>query len=120
MIDPRRPNSVVRWIDNRLPIVTFLRRELQGLRDAKKPELLWNFGSVAGFVLERKRRLHRLPQRAVIARVQPEGSSRKETSRTSSPSCAALQGPLPPDFASASVLPPGAAQSSCWVTVFTS
>ncbi len=44
-------NRITRWIDHRLPIFTFLQRELDDYPTPKNLNYLWNFGSVAGIVL---------------------------------------------------------------------
>ncbi len=44
-------NRIIRWIDYRLPIFTFLQRELHDYPTPKNLNYLWNFGSVAGIVL---------------------------------------------------------------------
>ena len=44
-------NPVVRWIDYRLPIFTFLNHELHEYPTPRNLNYLWNFGSLAGIVL---------------------------------------------------------------------
>src|SRR5260370_23770940 len=44
-------NPVIRWIDYRLPIFTFLRHELHEYPTPRNLNYLWNFGSLAGIVL---------------------------------------------------------------------
>ncbi|MDB5605910.1 MAG: cytochrome b [Bradyrhizobium sp.] len=44
-------NPVVRWIDYRLPIFTFLHRELRTYPAPRNLNYLWNFGSLAGVAL---------------------------------------------------------------------
>jgi hypothetical protein len=44
-------NPVIRWIDYRLPIFTFLHHELNVYPTARNLNYLWNFGSLAGIVL---------------------------------------------------------------------
>ena len=44
-------NPVIRWIDYRLPIFTFLRHELHDYPAPRNLNYLWNFGSLAGIVL---------------------------------------------------------------------
>jgi quinol-cytochrome oxidoreductase complex cytochrome b subunit len=47
-----RPMSrVIEWIDYRLPIFTFLRRELNEYPTPRNLNYLWNFGSISGIVL---------------------------------------------------------------------
>src|SRR6266496_125976 len=47
----RPTNSVSEWIDYRLPIFTFLRRELHEYPTPRNLTYLWNFGSLSGIVL---------------------------------------------------------------------
>ncbi len=51
MSDTTFPNPVIRWIDYRLPIFTFLNHELNEYPTPKNLNYLWNFGSLAGIVL---------------------------------------------------------------------
>jgi len=44
-------NPVVRWIDHRLPIFTFMHHELHEYPTPKNLSYWWNFGSLAGIVL---------------------------------------------------------------------
>src|SRR3982074_2826827 len=44
-------SPVIRWIDYRLPIFTFLRHELHEYPTPRNLNFLWNFGSLAGIVL---------------------------------------------------------------------
>src|SRR5258707_6994244 len=44
-------NPVIRWIDFRLPIFTFLNQELHEYSTPRNLNYLWNFGSLAGIVL---------------------------------------------------------------------
>src|SRR5438132_8840055 len=44
-------NPVIRWIDYRLPIFTFLHHELHDYPTPRNLNYLWNFGSLAGIVL---------------------------------------------------------------------
>src|SRR5258707_8155214 len=44
-------NPAIRWIDYRLPIFTFLHRELNEYPTPRNLNYLWNFGSLAGIVL---------------------------------------------------------------------
>jgi len=44
-------NPVVRWIDYRLPVFTFLDHELNSYPTPRNLNYLWNFGSLAGIVL---------------------------------------------------------------------
>src|ERR1700730_5320973 len=44
-------NPVVRWIDYRLPIFTFLHHELHEYPTPRNLNYLWNFGSLVGIVL---------------------------------------------------------------------
>ena len=44
-------NPVIRWIDFRLPIFTFMHHELHEYPTPRNLNYLWNFGSLAGIVL---------------------------------------------------------------------
>jgi quinol-cytochrome oxidoreductase complex cytochrome b subunit len=44
-------NKLVRWIDYRLPIFTFLKHELEEYPTPRNLNYWWNFGSLAGIVL---------------------------------------------------------------------
>src|SRR2546429_3495616 len=44
-------NPVIRWIDYRLPIFTFMNKELHEYPTPRNLNYLWNFGSLAGIVL---------------------------------------------------------------------
>ena len=44
-------NPLVRWIDHRLPVVTFMQHELHEYPTPKNLSYWWNFGSLAGIVL---------------------------------------------------------------------
>jgi len=44
-------NKIVRWIDHRLPVFTFLDHELYQYPTPKNLNYWWNFGSLAGIVL---------------------------------------------------------------------
>jgi quinol-cytochrome oxidoreductase complex cytochrome b subunit len=50
-IKSRPTNSVGEWIDYRLPIGTFFRRELREYPTPRNLNYLWNFGSLSGIVL---------------------------------------------------------------------
>src|SRR6266508_3942211 len=50
-IESRRKSRVIEWIDYRLPIFTFLRRELNEYPTPRNLNYLWNFGSLSGIVL---------------------------------------------------------------------
>ena len=47
----RFSNPVVRWIDYRRPLFTFLHQELHAYPAPRNLGYLWNFGSLAGIVL---------------------------------------------------------------------
>src|SRR6266446_3065942 len=47
----RRNGRVVRWIDHRLPVFTFLDHELNDYPTPRNLNYWWNFGSLAGFML---------------------------------------------------------------------
>ena len=44
-------NKLVRWIDHRLPIFTFLDHELNEYPTPRNLNYWWNFGSLAGIML---------------------------------------------------------------------
>ena len=44
-------NPVVRWIDHRLPIFTFLHHQGREYPTPKNLNYFWNFGSLAGIIL---------------------------------------------------------------------
>jgi ubiquinol-cytochrome c reductase cytochrome b subunit len=44
-------NPVVRWIDHRLPVFSFMHHELHEYPTPKNLNYLWNLGSLAGFAL---------------------------------------------------------------------
>ena len=48
---PRKQNVIVRWIDYRLPIFTFMEHELNEYPTPRNLSYWWNFGSLAGFML---------------------------------------------------------------------
>jgi quinol-cytochrome oxidoreductase complex cytochrome b subunit len=43
--------SLIRWIDERLPVFTFFNKELKEYPTPKNLNYLWNFGSLAGIIL---------------------------------------------------------------------
>jgi ubiquinol-cytochrome c reductase cytochrome b subunit len=47
----RKQNALVRWIDSRLPIFTFMEHELYEYPTPKNLNYWWNFGSLAGIML---------------------------------------------------------------------
>ena len=49
--DTKKQNSVVEWIDERLPIFWFMKKELIEYATPKNLNYLWNFGSLAGVIL---------------------------------------------------------------------
>src|SRR6266436_1185071 len=51
MSDITFSNPVIRWIDYRLPVFTFLHHELHEYPTPRNLNYLWNFGSLAGIVL---------------------------------------------------------------------
>jgi ubiquinol-cytochrome c reductase cytochrome b/c1 subunit len=51
MTVPPPQNKIVRWIDTRLPIFTFMQHELNDYPTPKNLNYWWNFGSLAGIVL---------------------------------------------------------------------
>jgi ubiquinol-cytochrome c reductase cytochrome b subunit len=44
-------NPVIRWIDHRLPVFTYLQHEAYDYPTPKNLSYWWNFGSIAGFML---------------------------------------------------------------------
>src|SRR6266699_1207130 len=52
MTEPGPPRGVKAWIDHRLPVFTFLRRELYEYPTPKNLNYLWNFGSLSGIALK--------------------------------------------------------------------
>jgi len=44
-------NKLVKWIDDRLPVFTFMQHELQDYPTPKNLSYWWNFGSIAGIIL---------------------------------------------------------------------
>ncbi|HUZ72748.1 MAG TPA: cytochrome b N-terminal domain-containing protein [Stellaceae bacterium] len=51
MAEPRPQGKLVRWIDHRLPVFTFLQHELYDYPTPRNLSYWWNFGSLAGIVL---------------------------------------------------------------------
>ena len=51
MTAPASQNRLVRWIDHRLPIFTFINHELHEYPTPKNLNYWWNFGSLAGIML---------------------------------------------------------------------
>ncbi|MBM3545906.1 MAG: cytochrome b/b6 [Alphaproteobacteria bacterium] len=51
MAAPAFKNGLVRWIDHRLPVFSFLHHELHEYPTPKNLSYWWNFGSLAGIVL---------------------------------------------------------------------
>jgi quinol-cytochrome oxidoreductase complex cytochrome b subunit len=51
MAAPARTNKVIRWIDHRLPVFTFLDHELNEYPTPRNLNYWWNFGSLAGIML---------------------------------------------------------------------
>ena len=51
MSAPEFKNPIVRWIDYRLPVFTFMQHELHEYPTPKNLNYWWNFGSLAGIVL---------------------------------------------------------------------
>src|SRR5215813_13973043 len=49
--EPTFSNPVIRWLDYRLPIFTFLHHELNAYPTPRNLNYLWNFGSLAGMAL---------------------------------------------------------------------
>ena len=51
MAAPRSQNKIVRWIDHRLPVFTFMEHELNDYPTPRNLSYWWNFGSLAGIML---------------------------------------------------------------------
>jgi quinol-cytochrome oxidoreductase complex cytochrome b subunit len=51
MAAPAAQNKLIRWIDHRLPVFTFLDHELRAYPTPRNLSYWWNFGSLAGIVL---------------------------------------------------------------------
>jgi quinol-cytochrome oxidoreductase complex cytochrome b subunit len=51
MAAPQSQNALVRWIDRRLPVFTFINHELNEYPTPKNLSYWWNFGSLAGIML---------------------------------------------------------------------
>ena len=51
MSAPEFKNPIVRWIDYRLPVFTFMQHELHEYPTPKNLNYWWNFGSLAGIIL---------------------------------------------------------------------
>ncbi len=51
MATPTFQNPIVKWIDHRLPVFTFMQHELHEYPTPKNLSYWWNFGSLAGIVL---------------------------------------------------------------------
>ncbi|MBV8398727.1 MAG: cytochrome b/b6, partial [Acetobacteraceae bacterium] len=51
MAEPTFKNGLVRWIDHRLPVFSFMQHELHEYPTPKNLSYLWNFGSLAGIML---------------------------------------------------------------------
>ena len=51
MATPTFTNPIVKWIDYRLPVFTFMQHELHEYPTPKNLNYWWNFGSLAGIVL---------------------------------------------------------------------
>jgi len=51
MAAPRSQNKIVRWIDHRLPVFTFMEHELNDYPTPRNLSYWWNFGSLSGIML---------------------------------------------------------------------
>ena len=51
MAAPRSQSKIVRWIDHRLPVFTFMDHELNDYPTPRNLSYWWNFGSLAGIML---------------------------------------------------------------------
>lgn len=45
------PHRIIKWIDHRFPLTSFVKHELTGYPTPRNLSYLWNFGFLAGFVL---------------------------------------------------------------------
>ncbi len=45
------PNRIIKWIDQRFPLTSFVKHELTGYPTPRNLSYWWNFGFLAGFVL---------------------------------------------------------------------
>jgi len=51
MAAPRSQSKIVRWIDHRLPVFTFMEHELNDYPTPRNLSYWWNFGSLSGIML---------------------------------------------------------------------
>src|SRR3546814_1169428 len=51
MSSPAFRNGLVKWVDDRLPVFTYMHHELHEYPTPKNLNYMWNFGSLAGIVL---------------------------------------------------------------------
>ncbi|MBT5046924.1 MAG: cytochrome b [Rhodospirillaceae bacterium] len=51
MSAPEFKNPIVRWVDHRLPVFTFMQHEMHEYPTPKNLNYWWNFGSLAGIIL---------------------------------------------------------------------
>jgi len=51
MASGKKPNRIVKWVDDRLPIFSFVEHHLADYPTPKNLSYWWNFGSLAGIVL---------------------------------------------------------------------
>ena len=51
MVNPTFKSPIVRWIDHRLPVFSYMHHELHEYPTPKNLSYLWNMGSLAGFTL---------------------------------------------------------------------
>ncbi len=51
MAEPRSQSKLVRWIDHRLPVFTFLAARAHDYPTPRNLSYWWNFGSLAGIML---------------------------------------------------------------------
>ncbi|MBC6444337.1 MAG: cytochrome b N-terminal domain-containing protein [Alphaproteobacteria bacterium GM202ARS2] len=47
----KEKNTILQWIDERLPVITFVRKHLIDYPTPKNLNIMWNFGSLAGIML---------------------------------------------------------------------
>ena len=51
MTAPTWKNPLVKWVDTRLPIFTFMHHDLIDYPTPKNLNYMWNFGSLLGIIL---------------------------------------------------------------------
>ena len=51
MTAPAFKNPIIRWLDHRLPVFSFMHHELYEYPTPRNLSYWWNYGSLAGFML---------------------------------------------------------------------